>query len=85
MVKPTLQIQDPNSALDHIYALGDVADTGGPKMGRAGLFQGEVVVQNILAMIDNRTPMATYTPKLLFEGAIKLTLGKVRICPFLNS
>lgn len=46
-------------------------------MGRAGLFQSEVVVKNILAMIDQREPTASYKPKLFIEGAIKLTLGKV--------
>ena len=46
-------------------------------MGRAGIFQGEVVVKNILAMIGNRKPTATYVPGQLIEGAIKLTLGKV--------
>ena len=48
-------------------------------MGRAGVFQGEVVVKNILAMIGNRNPTATYVPGQLVEGAIKLTLGKVSI------
>ncbi|KIN08613.1 hypothetical protein OIDMADRAFT_188209 [Oidiodendron maius Zn] len=76
LVKPTLQLQDPNGTLGHIFAVGDVANTGGPKMGRAGLFQSEVVVKNILAMIDQREPAATYKPKLFVEGAIKLTLGK---------
>jgi hypothetical protein len=45
-------------------------------MGRAGLFQGEVIVQNILAMIRGRHPTATYVPNLIIEGALKLTLGK---------
>jgi hypothetical protein len=48
-------------------------------MGRAGLFQAEVVAENILAMINKRNPTATYSPKKLIEGAIKLTLGKVCI------
>lgn len=63
--------------MGHVFALGDVAETGGPKMGRAGLFQGEVIVQNILAMICGRAPTATYVPNLIIEGALKLTLGKV--------
>lgn len=45
-------------------------------MGRAGLFQGEVIVQNILDMIRGRHPAATYVPNLIMEGALKLTLGK---------
>jgi apoptosis-inducing factor 2 len=77
LVKSNLQIRDPKGACTHIFALGDVADTGGSKMERASLFQEEIVLQNILAMINNRSPTATYTPKLNVEGAIKLTLGKV--------
>ena len=54
-----------------------MAETGGPQMARAGYMQSEVVVQNILAMIQNKPPSTIYKPKLQFEGAIKLTLGKV--------
>ncbi|KAF8205757.1 hypothetical protein K438DRAFT_2014618 [Mycena galopus ATCC 62051] len=44
------------------FALGDVAETGGPKMGRAGLLQGYIVLDNILAMIHNRPPSANIPP-----------------------
>jgi hypothetical protein len=54
-----------------------VAETGGPKMGRAASFQAEIVCQNIVAMIDSQEPRAIYKP-IEAEGAIKLTLGKVR-------
>jgi hypothetical protein len=57
-------------------ALGDVAETGGPKMGRAGAFQAEIVCQNLVAMIYNQQARAIYDPNEA-EGAIKLTLGKV--------
>jgi NADH dehydrogenase FAD-containing subunit len=77
LVKPTLQIRDSQGACAHIFALGDVADTEGPKMARASLFQAEIVLQNILAMINNRSPTEIYTPNLFVEGAIKLTLGRV--------
>ncbi|KAJ7718596.1 hypothetical protein DFH07DRAFT_860114, partial [Mycena maculata] len=76
LVKPTLQIDDPANSLPHIFALGDVAATGGPKMARASQFQAEIVLANILAMIRKGTPTTTYTPQPFIEGAIKLTLGK---------
>lgn len=60
----------------NILALGDVAETSGPKMARAGMFQADIVCQNILAMIHGREPRAIYTPSEM-EGGIKLTLGKV--------
>ena len=62
--------------LDHIFALGDVAETGGPRMGRAGMMQAEIVCQNILAMIKGKK-LDEYIP-LALEGALKLSLGKVR-------
>lgn len=81
-MRPTLQVHDTdndNTAFPHIFALGDVAETGGPRMSRAGMAQAEIVLQNILAMIWEREPSATYKPNLLLEGALKLTLGKVRV------
>lgn len=60
----------------NVLALGDVAETGGPKMGRAAAFQAEIVCQNIVSMAHNEQPRAIYHPNDA-EGAIKLTLGKV--------
>ncbi|KAJ6502071.1 hypothetical protein C8R45DRAFT_1209701, partial [Mycena sanguinolenta] len=76
LVKPTLQVVDAPSP--RIFAFGDVAETGGPKMGRAGLFQGHVVLDNILAMIRGRSPSVAYTPRYNVEGSITLSLGKSR-------
>ena len=59
LVKPTLQTEDTNNALCHIFAVGDVANTGGSKMARVGLYKAEVAVENILAMADQRNPTAT--------------------------
>lgn len=59
-----------------MFAFGDVAEHGGPMMARAGLFQAEIVLANILAMIHHRRPCKTYVPRVDFEAAIKLTLGK---------
>ncbi|KAJ7256479.1 hypothetical protein B0H12DRAFT_1183179 [Mycena haematopus] len=76
LVKPTLQVIDAPSP--RIFALGDVAEHGGPQMARAGLFQGHIVLDNILAMIHGRSPSANYKPRRNIEGSIKLTLGKSR-------
>jgi apoptosis-inducing factor 2 len=77
LVKPTLQISDESNAFPNIFALGDVAETGGPKMARACQAQAEVVLANILSIIKRRNPRTIYTPHSLIECAIKLTLGKV--------
>jgi len=77
LVKSTLQLQGEgksDEALDNIFALGDVAETGRPKMASAGIMQGEIVRENILALIRGEK-LANYTPWAL-EGALKLRLGK---------
>ncbi|KAF2441074.1 FAD/NAD(P)-binding domain-containing protein [Karstenula rhodostoma CBS 690.94] len=63
----------------HIFAFGDVAATGGPKMGRAALFQAEIVIENIRKLIKRSKSLSTYKPNIALEGAIKLTLGKVSL------
>lgn len=72
-VKSTLQLLDP--AHSHIFALGDVAETPGPKMARAGMMQAEVVESNILSMIKGKEALKQYIPHCV-EGALKLSLGK---------
>lgn len=59
-----------------IFAFGDVADHGGPRMARAGWMQSGVVLDNILAMTRGQPPSRLYEPNVFIEGAIKLTLGK---------
>ncbi|KZV91870.1 FAD/NAD(P)-binding domain-containing protein [Exidia glandulosa HHB12029] len=78
LVRPTLQVQVAEAAADdmRIFALGDVAEHGGPRMARAGWMQSNVVLDNILSMIRGSAPTHTYTPHVFIEGAIKLTLGK---------
>lgn len=49
-VKPTLQLQDQRYS--HIFAVGDVADTGAHKAARPGAAQAAVVAKNIAAMIE---------------------------------
>ncbi|CAK7262659.1 hypothetical protein SEPCBS119000_000082 [Sporothrix epigloea] len=61
--------------LGDMYAFGDVAATGGPKMARAGFFQANVIVDNILASIKGRPATHRYVPSVI-EPSLKLTLGK---------
>ncbi|PMD35352.1 FAD/NAD(P)-binding domain-containing protein [Hyaloscypha variabilis F] len=77
LVKSTLQLEGDgkfDEVFENIFALGDVAETGGPKMASAGMMQGEIVRENILALIRGEQ-LAEYTP-LALEGALKLRLGK---------
>jgi NADH dehydrogenase FAD-containing subunit len=78
LVKPTLQIAAAPTEHRNIFALGDVAETGGPKMARAGYLQAEVVCSNIIAMINGEEPPQKYRP-IAMEGSTKLTLGKVSL------
>jgi NADH dehydrogenase FAD-containing subunit len=50
-VKPRLQLLNLNLESSHIFAIGDVAETKGPKKARAGMFQADVVQENIPALI----------------------------------
>lgn len=60
-----------------MFALGDVAESGGPKMARAVECQSQIVASNIVSMIKSTTAPGIYRPVMAVEGAIKLTLGKV--------
>jgi NADH dehydrogenase FAD-containing subunit len=83
LVKPTLQVHfsdHPTSKQSNIFALGDVAESGGPKMGRAGMVQAEIVRANIASLIKNKEKLETYVP-IPLEGALKLSLGKVGHSP----
>ncbi|RDB15801.1 Apoptosis-inducing factor 2 [Hypsizygus marmoreus] len=77
LVKPTLQLAD--DAFPHIFALGDVANTGGVKMARAGMAQAEVARRNIVRLIKGveGRRLERYKPNWV-EGALKLSLGKDR-------
>ncbi|EMD94513.1 hypothetical protein COCC4DRAFT_26845 [Bipolaris maydis ATCC 48331] len=63
----------------NIFAAGDVAASGGPKMGRASFMQTFVVVDNILSLIKGKKTLKIYTPMRWIESSIKLTLGKLRV------
>lgn len=73
-VKSTLQIADDR--FNNIYAAGDVTDYHCPKNGRSATLQAEVVSNNILRAIQDRSPVK-YQPSMVIEGGIELTLGLV--------
>jgi NADH dehydrogenase FAD-containing subunit len=72
------------SCSSHIFAIGDVAETKGPKMARAGMFQAEAVQKNIAALIKGQQASKVYAP-MDVEGSIKLTLGQVSTLSLLAS
>jgi apoptosis-inducing factor 2 len=78
LVSPSLQIRLAGDSAHNIFALGDVAESGGPKMARATEFQSQIVATNIVSLIKGKKSLSSYRPVKEVEGAIKLTLGKVR-------
>ncbi|CAK7243652.1 MAG: hypothetical protein STHCBS139747_005178 [Sporothrix thermara] len=78
-VRDTLQVQDP--ALDNIFAIGDVADTGAHKAARPAAKQATVVVQNIQHLLNNE-PLDKYTG--IDPAGIHMTLGLTKNIIFRN-
>lgn len=77
-VRPTMQFADP--AYPHLYAVGDVADSGAHKAARPAVAQAVAAAKNIAAMIEGREP----TEEIVVNPAgIHLTLGLVRAALFL--
>lgn len=79
--------EEENEDLSHIFAIGDVADTGAIQAGHTAYWQGEVAARNILRLIDReegragrKEELEVYKPGL---PSIKLTLGLVRDLKFL--
>ncbi|KAJ7228511.1 FAD/NAD-P-binding domain-containing protein [Mycena pura] len=70
LVKPTLQIKDDR--YPKVFAIGDVAATGGNKNARSGYAQAQVVVENIKNMIQGSSAKQEYVPSPL---AIHMTTG----------
>lgn len=78
-MSPSLQITSSGDTINNMFALGDVAESGGPKMARAAECQSHIVASNIVSLIKSSTTVPSiYQPVRAVEGAIKLTLGKVR-------
>lgn len=71
-VRPTLQFQD--QAYPHLFALGDVADSGAHKAARPGFAQAVAVAKNIQAMVEGRQPSEEI---VVGPAGIHLTLGLV--------
>ncbi|KAL4763449.1 uncharacterized protein BDW70DRAFT_131758 [Aspergillus foveolatus] len=69
-IRPTMQFLDDK--YPHLFAVGDIADTGLRKAARPGAAQAATVVKNILAMIEGRQPVEEY-PRA--PAGIHLTLG----------
>ncbi|POS81009.1 oxidoreductase [Diaporthe helianthi] len=78
-VRPTLQFQD--HAYPHLYALGDVADSGAHKAARPGMAQAQVVAKNIQAMVEGRRPSEEI---VVGPAGIHLTLGLTKNTIFRN-
>lgn len=79
-MNPQLQVQSVDSTTSaNIFALGDVAEHGGPRMARAVFMQAGVVRNNVLELIRGGSPSHRYTPQVGIEGCIQLTVGKVSI------
>jgi NADH dehydrogenase FAD-containing subunit len=71
-VRPTLQFKD--ARYDHLFALGDIADSGAHKAAKPGMVQADVVTKNIVAMIEGRQPEAVIE---VGPAAIHMSLGMV--------
>ncbi|RGP77708.1 hypothetical protein FLONG3_4167 [Fusarium longipes] len=75
IVGPTLQVENLPSSRGNIFAIGDVAQSGGPKQGRAAFMQGEVVTNNLLRLMKGGPAVDRYVPHFI-ENTLNLTLGK---------
>jgi NADH dehydrogenase FAD-containing subunit len=73
LVRPTLQVDV--DAHPNIFALGDISESKGPKMGRAAMTQADLVGENIVALIKG-TALRDYEPQAI-DGMLKLSLGLV--------
>ena len=74
-VRSTLQLLDEKYS--NIFAVGDIADTGGQKAARPAAAHAPVVANNIRALIEGRKPEEKFTTG---PFGIHLTLGKVCCC-----
>ncbi|KAI0913418.1 hypothetical protein F4823DRAFT_577204 [Ustulina deusta] len=78
-VRPTLQLQDPK--YPHLFAVGDIADSGAHKAARPGAAQAQVVAKNILDLVEGREPSEEIE---VTPPAIHLTLGLSKNLIFRN-
>ncbi|KAJ4397489.1 hypothetical protein N0V93_001718 [Gnomoniopsis smithogilvyi] len=78
-VKPTMQLADP--AYPHLYAVGDVADSGAHKAARPAGAQAIAAAKNIASMIAGQQPTEEI---VVGPAAIHLTLGLTKNTIFRN-
>ncbi|ROV93673.1 hypothetical protein VPNG_08846 [Cytospora leucostoma] len=78
-VRPTMQFADP--AYPHLYAVGDVADSGAHKAARPGVGQAAVAAKNILALIQGQEPVEQIE---IGPAGIHLSLGLKKNTIFRN-
>jgi apoptosis-inducing factor 2 len=73
-VKDTLQLDDP--AYPHIFAAGDVADTGDIKMSYKATLHGPIIAKNIKSLLSGQEANATYKPSTGSEMMV-IPMGKM--------
>ncbi|KAK3384886.1 hypothetical protein B0H63DRAFT_448988 [Podospora didyma] len=78
-VRPTLQFQDER--FPHLFAVGDIAETGAHKAARPGAVQAAVAAKNIAALVAGGEPVETIT---VAPPGIHLTLGLTQNVIFRN-
>ncbi|KXX79699.1 Apoptosis-inducing factor A [Madurella mycetomatis] len=78
-VRPTMQFRDPK--YPHLFAVGDIADSGAHKAAKPGAVQATAAAKNIAAMVAEREPEERLA---VAPAAIHLTLGLTRNVIFRN-
>ena len=78
-VLPTMQFRDPR--YPHLFAVGDIADSGAHKAARPGQAQAAVAATNIAALVEGREPVEKIE---VAPPAIHLTLGLTKNVIFRN-
>jgi NADH dehydrogenase FAD-containing subunit len=78
-IRPTLQFQD--EAYPHLFAVGDIADTGLRKAARPGAVQAGVVARNINALIRGEDKEKALEEFPRQPAGIHLSLGLVCFSP----
>lgn len=72
-VRQTLQLHGADYR--HVFASGDIADSGAQKAAKPGIAQAGVVAKNIISMISGQDPQALVE---IISSRIHVTMGLVR-------
>ncbi|KAK3291907.1 uncharacterized protein B0H64DRAFT_366362 [Chaetomium fimeti] len=78
-VRPTMQFAD--GRYPHLFAVGDIADSGAHKAAKPGMVQAAVAAKNIASMVAGREAAEEMS---LTPAGIHLTLGLTRNVIFRN-